>query len=83
MIGLDLGERNSSEKRCQEGATLKGEPQLADRKETAYHIHKDTTARYALYLRHAQLPTYKLSLATRLYGQWLIENDLDNYGLVA
>ena len=75
---LDLEEGNSSEKRCQEGAKLKGGPQLADRTETAYHIHKDATAQYAPYLRHAQLPTYKLSLATRLYGQWLIEDDLNN-----
>ena len=44
----------------------------------AYHIHKDATARYAPYLRHVQLPTYKLSLAARVYGQWLIEDDLNN-----
>ena len=56
---------------------------MADRTETAYHIHKDATARYAPYLRHAQLPTYKLSLVTRLYGQWLIEHDLNNLGIVA
>ena len=27
--------------------------------------------------RHAQLPTYKLSLAAHLHGQWLIEDDLN------
>ena len=65
------------------GATLIGGRQLADCTETTYHIHKDATARYAQYLRHVQLPTYKLSLATRLYGQWLIEDDLNNLGFVA
>ena len=30
--------------------TLKGGPQLADRAETADHIHKDATDRYAPYL---------------------------------
>ena len=32
---------------------------------------------YWPHIRHAQLPTYKLSLATRLQGQWLIEDDLN------
>jgi len=46
------GVPDSSENRRQEGATLKGGRQLADRTETIYHIHKDATDRYAPYLRH-------------------------------
>ena len=37
--------------------TLKGGPQLADRVETADHIHKDATDRYAPYLRGGPLRT--------------------------
>ena len=33
------------------GGLLKGGPQLADRAETAHHIHKDATDRYAPCLR--------------------------------
>ena len=38
------------------------------------------TACYSVYwpcIRHDQLPTYKLSLATRLHGQCIIEDDLN------
>ena len=37
--------------RDQSGLTLKGGPQLADRADTADHIHKYATDRYAPYLR--------------------------------
>ena len=39
--------------------------------------HTECCSVYWLHIRHAQLPTYKLSLATRLHGQWLIEDDLN------
>ena len=78
LIGSDLEEGNSIEKRCQEGGHTKRRMTIGNRTETTYHIHKDATARYAPYLRHVQLPTYKLSLATCLYGQWLTEGDLNN-----
>ena len=39
--------------------------------------HTGCCSVYCPHIRHAQLPIYKLSLATRLHGQWLIEDDLN------
>ena len=39
--------------------------------------HSACCSVYWPHIRHAQLPTYKLSLATPLHGQWLIKDDLN------